>query len=104
MPEEEECHWLNVGAGGAEVLAVSGCVSAAEAVPSGPPRVGDLSPAAMCHQIQQNWSCAGYHGNQNGSYDPFHFLNINLFHRVYVTPWKPNVEQERLHKNAQNTE
>lgn len=79
------------------------CVSAAEAVPIGPPREGDLSPAAVCHQIQPR-SCVGCHDNRDRSYDPFHFLNINLFHTVYATPWKPNVEQERLHKNEQNTE
>lgn len=107
VPKEEEWHGWDVGAGGpvaVSALAVSCCISAAEAVPTGPPREGDLSPAAMCHQIQPNGSCAGCRDNWDRSYDPLHFLNINLFHTVYVTPWKPNVEQERLHKNEQNTE
>lgn len=102
MPDEEERPGR--GAGGAVALAVPCCVSAAEAVPAGLPREGNLYPAAMCHQIQLNGSCAGCHDDRDRSYDPFHFLNINLFHTVYVTPWKPNVEQERLHKNEQNTE
>ena len=55
------------------------------------------------HQMQLNGSCVGCHSNWVSSYDPFHFLNINLFRTVYMTPWKPNVEQERLHKNEENT-
>lgn len=93
-----------VGAGEAVSLAVSCCISAVEAVPTGPPRQGNSSPAAVCHQTEPNGSCAGCHDNWNRAYDPFHFLNINVFHTVYVTPWKPNVEQERLHKNEQNRE
>lgn len=101
-PEEGGCQGRAGGRGGAvamSMLAASCCVSAA-----GPPREGDLSPAAVCHRIQPKRSCAGCHDNRDRSYDPLHFLNINVFYPVYVTPWKPNVEQERLHKNEQNTE
>lgn len=83
-PKKRNATGRAVGAGGAVALAVSCCVSAAEAVPAGPPREGDLSPAAMCHHIQPTGSRAGCYDNRDRSYDPFHFLNINVFHTVYV--------------------